>query len=383
MDLSDLKVNYISNLGCIQPNIPFLTLTGKLIKLQLIETGLLNLLNYPILITTLANEIKLKFFKSQIIECGSQYAQSHLSGLIGIKCSYDVNCINYTNNIEASNLFKIPLWKDICLYEEENFNVELSKQMFLDILSEYFPNFNNDKANKLTNFLSSKLLNELNLNQVLNQFSSSVVSLSPYVERMDRHISHFVFYNFVLLILMHENGNSLEFDLNKIKPILIFNIEKELEENVIEIVKSLKEDLLELSNDYYLKSNNVELESIKSYLKSENPFKIGLTFNINHLKYEILKEDMFDFVFLDSNFIVSESQPALGCVYKMSEMNKIPTMKFSEEISKTTIPGLKDIIRLFCQDKNGMNNKIIDLLCIQNESEVEKILKNSNQSIDI
>ena len=57
-------------------------------------------------------------------------------------------------------------------------------------------------------------------------------------------------------------------------------------------------------------------------------------------------------------------------VYKLTEINSEPCMKFSEEKGKQSIPGCKSIFRLF-QD----NNCIGDFMCLRSETE---FFKNAN-----
>jgi hypothetical protein len=105
--------------------------------------------------------------------------------------------------------------------------------------------------------------------------------------------------------------------------------------------------------------------------------KFGIYYNRNLLdiKDDYLKENQnnfeFDYLFLGPEFLVSVSQPALGMVYKIMEINKSPCIKFSEEKEKQTIPGSKNTYRFF----NEKNEIICDYLCLENE---EEKLKNGN-----
>lgn len=55
-------------------------------------------------------------------------------------------------------------------------------------------------------------------------------------------------------------------------------------------------------------------------------------------------------IFLSTYTVTCQKQPALGCVYKLVEINKQPKIKLSEDLEKVTIPGRKDIYRLFGSD---------------------------------
>ena len=58
-------------------------------------------------------------------------------------------------------------------------------------------------------------------------------------------------------------------------------------------------------------------------------------------------DDLIDVIYLGPEFLVSYTQPALGMVYKLMEIDGYPCIKFSEEKGKQTIPGNKLIVRLF------------------------------------
>ena len=54
---------------------------------------------------------------------------------------------------------------------------------------------------------------------------------------------------------------------------------------------------------------------------------------------------------VDFEIIVTcKRQPALGCVYKLVEINGKPKIKLSQEVEKVTMPGKKIAYRLYSDD---------------------------------
>ncbi|NWS74966.1 PNCB phosphoribosyltransferase, partial [Crotophaga sulcirostris] len=64
-----------------------------------------------------------------------------------------------------------------------------------------------------------------------------------------------------------------------------------------------------------------------------------------------------------TNLVTCPLQPALGCVYKLVEVNGSPCLKLTEDEEKMTIPGTKKIYRLY--DADG--HPFMDLMALEEE----------------
>jgi nicotinate phosphoribosyltransferase len=90
------------------PHEPILQVEGSLIEAQLIETALLNTLNYQTLVATKAARIRLACGDDNLVEFGLRRAQGPDGGLSGSRAAY-IGGADCTSNVLAGKVFGLPL----------------------------------------------------------------------------------------------------------------------------------------------------------------------------------------------------------------------------------------------------------------------------------
>lgn len=90
------------------PNEPIITVKAPLYQAQLIETTLLNIINFESLITTKASRVCYAAGEDPVFEFGLRRAQGPDAGLLGARASIIGGCIA-TSNVLAGQEFNIPV----------------------------------------------------------------------------------------------------------------------------------------------------------------------------------------------------------------------------------------------------------------------------------
>jgi len=104
-------------------------------------------------------------------------------------------------------------------------------------------------------------------------------------------------------------------------------------------------DLAQFSKDSRAYFEHVAKKLNKSYFAK---FHIVASDDINEARIEELEaaRHSIDTYGIGTNLVTCQSQPALGCVYKLVELNGIPRIKLST-VAKMTLAGRKHLYRLY------------------------------------
>lgn len=88
-------------------NEPVLQVEGTLCECQLVETALLNIVNFHILIATKASRVKTVAQEDSVMEFGTRRAQEFDAAIWGTRAAY-IGGFDATSNVRAAKLFGIP-----------------------------------------------------------------------------------------------------------------------------------------------------------------------------------------------------------------------------------------------------------------------------------
>jgi nicotinate phosphoribosyltransferase len=261
------------------PNEPVLQVEGTVIECQLIESLLLNILNFESLIATKAFRIKLVAGDRIFTDFGLRRAQGF--GALHASRAAIIGGAASTSNVLAGKIYGIPVSGTQAHSWVQSFETEL----------EAFRTY-------------------------VNAHPENAILLVDTYDTLKSGVPNAI-----------KVGKEMEKKGERLKAI-------RLDSGDLAYLSKRSRRMLDEAGLKYVKiiaSNQLNEHVIKSLLKDQDA-----------------KIDAFG---IGTELITGKSDAALDGVYKLTEINGEPKMKFSENIEKVTLPGKKQVYR--CLDEEG------------------------------
>ncbi|XP_037081460.1 nicotinate phosphoribosyltransferase-like isoform X2 [Pollicipes pollicipes] len=316
------------------PRVPLLVVEGPLIVCQLLETTLLTLVNFASLMATNAARYRMAAgLEIRLLEFGLRRSQGPDGGLSASKYAY-MGGFDGTSNVLAGKLFNIPV-------NGTHAHAYVTSFSELDELQNkcLVPNGGGEPVDILALALAWReklallfmvLPEEASTGELAAFLSFAMAYPNGFLALIDT--SGLLNFCAVALALHELNYRALGVRIDSGDLAYLSRTARDMFEKI-----SREYDIPWFATLTIVASNDINEETIISLNEQEhsiNCFGIG------------------------THLVTCQRQPALGCVYKLVEINGKPRMKLSQEVEKVTIPGRSACYRLFGKDDSAL----IDLM---------------------
>jgi len=331
LDTSQVRVYAVDEGSIVVPRMPLIRVEGPLGVCQLLETTMLVLVNYASLISTNAARHRLAAGPDKtLLEFGLRRAQGPDGAISASRYSY-LGGFDGTSNVKAGQMFGIAVkgthahsfvvsftglseLANTTITDSDNKEQEFVAKV-LKYRKELFPETNDGE---LTAFIA-----------YAQAYPSGFLALIDTYDTLASGVWNFLF---VALALQDIGFKAIGIRLDSGD---LAYLSKECRKKFTEIGAKF-------GFDYFAKFNIV----------ASNDLSENVLWSLKEQGHEI---DSFG---IGTNLVTCKAQPALGCVYKLVEINDKPRIKISQEAVKVTIPGKKEGYRLY----NTKGEPILDLM---------------------
>ncbi|XP_058817922.1 nicotinate phosphoribosyltransferase isoform X3 [Topomyia yanbarensis] len=330
------------------PRIPLIKVAGPLIIVQLLETTLLTLVNYASLMATNAARYRMVAGRHiNLLEFGLRRAQGPDGGLSASKYSY-IGGFDGTSNVLAGKLFNIPVKGTHAHAYITSFTG--TQELKTRVLAHKETGDKRDLLELAINHRTqlAKILDtstdESSEGELAAMVSFAIAFPDGFMALVDTYdVKRSGLLNFcaVALALNDQGYRAVGIRIDSGDLAYLSCLSRETFERIAECFK-----LPWFSKLTIVASNDINEETILS---------------LNEQGHKI---DCFG---IGTHLVTCQRQPALGCVYKMVEINNQPRIKLSQDVAKVTMPGSKNVFRLYGADGHAL----IDLLQRVDESPPE------------
>jgi len=347
LDCSKVELYAQREGGVCNPRIPMIRVEGPLGVVQLLETTLLNLVNFSSLIATnAARHRQAVGEKAILLEFGLRRAQGPDGGMTASRFSY-IGGYNGTSNVLAGQVFGTPVKGTHAHSYVSSFKgfKELSARTEIP-----FADAEEQKQQKNFNLVNQvhywrkKLGAEKTHDGELAAFTAFALDYpAGFIALIDTYNSiKSGMINFVVVAMALVDAGYRPIGV-RIDSGDIVEQSIQIKKYLVKIGKDYKRDVI--TNAAIIASDGITEDSLYDYAKNGKVSAYGV----------------------GTNLVTCKRQPALGGVYKLVALKGEPRIKLSEDPIKMTIPGKKEAFRVF--DKGG--KPICDVMATANEGELK------------
>jgi nicotinate phosphoribosyltransferase len=336
LDCSDMIIHAQQEGSVVFPRVPLMRIIGSLAIVQLLETSLLNLVNYATLVATNAARFRLAAGDSAgLLEFGLRRAQGPNGALSASLYSY-IGGFDATSNVLAGKLFGIPV---------KGTHAHAFVQSFIglaDLSNAEIVTQNGEQVG----FFDLVLGKLKEVKEILNISETNQGELTAFIAYAQAFP-----HGFLALVDTYDT--------------LASGVP-----NFLAVASALRDcgyaplgirldsgDLVYLSQEARRMIVKILGEETKISIVASNDINEATLLSLREQGHEI---DVFG---IGTHLVTCQAQPALGGVYKLVEINGKPRIKLSNQPEKITLPGRKQVFRIYGQDGKA----ILDLLAAEGE----------------
>lgn len=320
LDANCLTITGIPDATIVYDKEPLLSIHGPLAVVQLIETPVLNFINFATLVCTNAARMKIRAGNNvKCIEFGLRRAQGPNGALTATKYSY-MGGFQGTSNVYSGMVHGIPVSGTIA----HSFIMSFDSEANLDNLHHLDGVDVKKRAFEIREELDWKDTSDTELYSFISygcSYPDKFLCLIDTFSTLHSGCKNFIIVGLVLKELGYE-PIGVRLDSGDLA-----QLSKDCKALWKEIGTKYNYDF---SNLIVVASNDINEQSICE---------------LNDANHEI---DVFG---IGTNLVTCQAQPALGMVYKLVEIEGKPRIKLSEEKEKVLIPGCKKAFRIY---ENGL-----------------------------
>jgi len=356
LDCKQVQIQSVAQGSIVFPRVPLLIVSGPILIAQLLETTLLNLVNFPSLIATNASrmviaargqysQVKIQGKVPKCAEFGLRRAQGPDGGFSASKYCM-VGGFDSTANVLAGKLLGLPVGGT----QAHSFVMSFSSLEEVKGLRV--------KKNKMDTDVDDDHVEAVNLLEMVLKYRKD----KGWTNTNDGELAAFIAYGVAFpstFLCLVDTYDTLKSGVKNFILVALALIDCGYTPRGVRLDSG---DLASLS----LKCHEMFHKAAKEYNHiCLTQMDVIASDGINEKSLRDLNEKGHGItVFgIGTNLVTCQAQPALGCVFKLVELNGKARIKLSADLVKVLLPGRKRAFRLF--DKEGMPQ--LDLLVEVND----------------